>query len=178
MITSHTIDALLERRSVRAYRTEQISDEELSDILLTARYAPSAMGQQARHMTVIQNKKLLHEIAATTQNIFKETGRSFDPERTPFYNAPTVIVFSAPKDAKHGQEDVACAMMNLMTAAHAYGLGTCYIASAVGISAPEILEQLHLPQGYFPVACVTVGYPAELPSAAAPRREDDINYIM
>jgi nitroreductase len=65
-----------------------------------------------------------------------------------------------------------------LTAAHAYGLGTCYVASAAGIGAPEIIEQLQLPEGYFPVACVTVGYPSEMPSAAAPRRENDINYIL
>ena len=178
MITNHTIDALLERRSVRAYRSEQISDEELSDVLLTARYAPSSMDQQARHMTVIQNKKLLNDVLAATQKIFEQTGGGFAPGHTPFYNAPTVIVFSAPKSARFGHEDVACAIMNLMTAAHAYGLATCYIGSAVGFGAPEIMEQLHLPQGYIPLGCVTVGYPLEMPPAAAPRRENDINYIM
>lgn len=178
MITNHTIDALLERRSVRAYRAEQISDEELSDILLTARYAPSSMGQQARHITVIQNKKLLNDIIAETKKIGEQNGRTFAPDYTPFYNAPTVIAFSAPQVAKYGREDVACAIMNLMTAAHAYGLGTCYIGSATGLGAPEIVEQLHLPAGYVPFGCVTVGYPLNMPPAAAPRREDDINYIM
>lgn len=178
MINNHTIDALLERRSVRAYRLEQISDEELSDILLAAKYAPSSMGRQARYMTVIQNKKLLNEIVATTQKIFEQTGGGFAPGHTPFYNAPTVIVFSAPKDANFGHEDVACAIMNLMTAAHAYGLGTCYIGSAVGLGTDAVIEQLCLPQGYVPLGCVTVGYPLDMPPAPAPRREDDINYIM
>lgn len=178
MITNHTMDALLERRSVRAYRPEQISDEELSDILLAAKYAPSSMGQQARHMTVIQNKKLLDEIIAANQKITERAGKHSAPGYTPFYDAPTVIVFSAPKDAKHGLEDVACAIMNLMIAAHVYDLGTCYIGSAVGVGAPEILEQLNLPQGYFPVGCVTVGYALEMPPVPAPRRKDDINYIM
>lgn len=177
MISNHIMDALLERRSVRSYRSEQISEEELSDILLAAKFAPSAMGQQARHMTVIQDKKLLDEIVAATEKIFEQTGGKFVPGHTPFYNAPTVIVFSAPKEAKFGHEDAACAIMNLMTAAYAYGLGTCYIGSAVGLGSPEIMEQLGLPENYVPLGCVTVGYAKENPAAPAPRREDDINYI-
>ena len=53
MILNHTVEALMERRSIRSYRSEQISEEELTDVLKAGKYAPSAMGRQARHFTVI-----------------------------------------------------------------------------------------------------------------------------
>ena len=179
MILNHTIEALMERRSVREYRAEQISDEELSDILVAAKFAPSSYGNQERHMTVIQNKKFLEEIVKATERENERTGKQFAPGHRPFYNAPTVIVFSAPENSEYAHEDVAFAGLNLMTAAFVYGLGTCYIGSlASGLRAPEIMRQLDLPEGYVPIGCVAVGYASEHPPEAKPRREDDVNYIL
>ena len=95
MILNHTVEALMERRSIRSYRSEQVSEEELTDILKTGKYAPSAMGRQARHFTVIQNKALLADIRAAMQ----------DATDDPFYGAPTVIVLSAPADARFAPEE-------------------------------------------------------------------------
>jgi Nitroreductase len=174
MTSNRTIEALLDRRSVRAYRPEQISEEELSDILYAAKYAPSTMGLQARHFTVIQNKTLLSEIVTAT----KENGGGFVPGHIPFYDAPTVIVLSAPESAKYNREDAACAVMNIMVAAHAYGLGTCYICSVLpGLCDGEIMPRLKLPEGYVPFGCVALGYPKENAPAPKERREGDISYV-
>ena len=62
MLTNDVIDGLLARRSVRSYQPDLISDEELDSLLTAARYAPSAMGRQERHFTVVTNKTLLKEI--------------------------------------------------------------------------------------------------------------------
>ncbi len=174
MILNHTIEALLDRRSIRAYRPEQISEEELTDMLQTARYAPSAMGSQARHFTVIQNKKLIADIVTATE----KNGGTFSSGHIPFYNAPTVIVLSAPESAGFGRENVACAIMSLMLAAHAYGLGTCYICSVLcGLRDEEIMKRLKLPEGHIPLGCISVGYPLEHAPAPKERRTDDTNYI-
>lgn len=174
MILNHTIEALLDRRAIRAYRPEQISEEELTDMLQTARFAPSAMGLQARHFTVIQNKQLIADIVAAT----KKNGGTFVPGHIPFYNAPTVIVLSAPESSKYGREDVACAIMSLMLAAHAYGLGTCYICSVLcGLCDEDIMKRLKLPDRHIPLGCISVGYPLEHAPAPKERRADDTNYI-
>lgn len=174
MILNHTIEALLDRRSIRAYRSEQISEEELTDILQTARFAPSAMGLQARHFTVIQNKQLIADIVtAATKN-----GAKYAPGHIPFYNAPTIIVISAPQSAKYGREDAACAIMSLMLAAHAYNLGSCYICSVLdGLRDEEIMKRLKVPDDYIPLGCIAVGYPSEHAPAPKERRTDDTNYI-
>ncbi len=174
MILNHAIEALLDRRSVRTYRSEQISEEELTDILKTAKFAPSAMGLQARHFTVIQNKQLIADIVDTAV----KCGAQFSPGHTPFYNAPTVIVLSAPQSAKYGREDSACAIMNLMLSAHSYGLGTCYICSVLdGLRDKDIIKRLKLPEDYIPFGCISVGYPSEHAPAPKERRTDDISYI-
>ena len=72
MILNHTVEALMERRSIRSYRSEQISEEELTDVLKAGKYAPSAMGRQARHFTVIQNKGLLSDICAAMQGAIED----------------------------------------------------------------------------------------------------------
>lgn len=173
MSQNRVMETLLERRSVRAYRSEQISEEELTDILHAAKYAPTARGLQARHFTVIQNKQFIAEIVSAA------TGNSVNDGDSPFYNAPTVIVLSAPQDAKYGREDCACAIMNIMLAAQALGLGTCYICSVLnGLRDAGILSRLKLPQGYIPFGSVAVGYPKEHAPAPKERRMDDISYIQ
>lgn len=174
MILNHTIEALLDRRTIRTYRSEQISEEELFDILNAAKYAPSAMGMQGRHFTVIQNKQLLSDIVAATE----KNGGQFAPGHVPFYNAPTVIVLSAPEEAKFNREDATCAVMNILLAAHAYGLGTCYICSVIsGLRDGEIMPRLKLPAGYLPFGCVALGYPKEHAPEPKERRSDDISYV-
>ena len=168
MILNHTVEALMERRSIRSYRSEQVSEEELTDILKTGKYAPSAMDRQARHFTVIQNKALLADIRAAMQ----------DATDDPFYGAPTVIVLSAPADARFAPEDTSCAIMNLMLAAHSYGLGTCFIGCVRDVlRTPAIQSRLKLPEGYIPYSCITLGYPKEHADAPAPRRTDDVSYV-
>lgn len=174
MILNHTIEALLDRRTIRAFRTEQISEEELTDILQAARFAPSSMGMQARHFTVVQDKKLIADMVSATV----KSGGKFVPGHTPFYNAPTVIILSAPEQSKYNREDAACAIMNVMLAAHAYNLGTCYICSVLlGLRDKDIRKRLRLPENYIPLGCVALGYPAENAPAPKERRTDDVNYI-
>lgn len=178
MIMNRTMESLLDRRSVRSFRSEQISEEELSDILVAARFAPSSRGSQLRHMTVIQNKKLLADIADATVKI-RQSDPAFKPEPdySPFHHAPTVIVFSAPKDSKWAHEDTAAAIMNTMLAAHSFNIGTCWIGSASGLFDPGIASRLGLPENYVPISALAVGYAAEKAAEPADRREGDINYI-
>ena len=171
------IDSLLARRSIRAYREEQIPEDVLQTLLRVAKHAPSAMGEQARHFTVVQDPDIIRQMTKATLEQFAKLGREPMRPNMPFYLAPTVLVLSAPKEAAWGHADVACAIMNFMQAAQAYGIGTCYIGAALGIHRPEIQKLLQIPQGYEPLACVTAGYAAEEPAPSKPRREDDVTYL-
>lgn len=173
MIENPVVGTILERRSIRDYRPDQISEEELTGILTAARYAPSAMGEQRRHFTVIQDKRLMQDIVEATQRLIG----NFHAGHVPFFGAPTIVVLSAP-DWKYAHEDTACSLMNLMLAAHSIGIGSCFIGSVTpGLCEKTILPRLELPEGYMPYACATLGYAAQAAPAPIPRREDDVNYI-
>ena len=80
-----TLEDLRTRRSCRAFKPEQIKDEELDAILEAGTYAPSGMGQQASMIVVIQDKELI-------QKISKMNARVMDADVDPFYGAPTLLV--------------------------------------------------------------------------------------
>lgn len=164
MLTNAVIQEILSRRSVRSYQPELISEEEMESLITAAQYAPSAMGRQDRHFTVVTNAELLDEIQ-------KATGRES------FYNAPAAVIVSVPPENAYGLEDAACAIMNLMTAAHSMGISTCYIGSATGTKKPEIMRKLQIPEGYVPAASVIIGYAKEAPDEPAPRRADSVTWI-
>lgn len=168
------LELLLERRTVRSYEDRKIPQETLDKILNAARYAPSAMGLQGRHFTVIENRELMNKIVeATVQN-----GGKFVPGHVPFYNAPAVVVVSAPEAFPLNREDAACAVMNLMLAAKALELDSCYICSVLpGLCDAKIKESLRLPANYVPFGSVCLGYAkGEIPQPK-PRRADDITYL-
>ena len=150
---------LIERRSVKSYiPNKQVPEEILQAVLTAGQYAPSSMNQQNRFFTVIQDAGFIKEISDKTLQMMKDGG--FTPTRP-----------------KLGREDVACSIMNMLHAAHSYGLGSCYIGIALGIFDSDIQKKFQLPDGYEPVACVALGYEQDAPAPAKPRRTDNICYI-
>ncbi len=169
-----SFEMLLKRRAIRSFRTEAVPSQILEKILLAARYAPSALGLQNRHFTVVENKSLMADIVTATER----HGGKFVPGHIPFYNAPDVVVLSAPADFQYNREDIGLAAQNLMLAAYALGLGSCFIGSVQpGLRDPEILKRLQLPQNYLPFAGISVGYPAGEAPEPKERRTDDVNWI-
>ena len=93
-----TIDDLKTRRSCRAYKSEQISSDELKLVLEAGEYAPTGMGMQSPIMVVVQDKptiKLLSDINAEIMGVNKD----------PFYGAPTVVVVLADTNRPTWVED-------------------------------------------------------------------------
>ena len=88
---SEALGNLLERRSIRAYKPEQISEDELQSVLKAGLYAPSAMNRQPTAMLVVQDKDT---IALLSKLNAKVMGKDIDP----FYGAPTVIVVLADRN--------------------------------------------------------------------------------
>ena len=135
------------------------------------------MGEQARHFTVVQDPDIIRQMYRSDPRAICQAGQGADAPEYAVLSCPHGIGPSAPKEAAWGHADVACAIMNFMQAAQAYGIGTCYIGAALGIHRPEIQKLLQIPQGYEPLACVTAGYAAEEPAPSQPRREDDVTYL-
>ena len=115
---------LLTRRSVRKYKKEQITDAELGAVLEAGTYAPTARGTQSPLIVAVQNAE---DIAVMSRMNAAIWGReNFDP----FFGAPTVIVVLAEAGNVNGVQDASLVMGNLLNAAHAMGMGSCWINRA------------------------------------------------
>jgi nitroreductase len=167
-------DMLLKRRTIRAFRPEMIPDDIMNKIITAGKYAPSAMGQQNRHFTVIKDQTLLNDVVKATE----KAGGEFVPGHTPFYSAPAVIILSAPASFKFNREDCACAIQNMMLAACSFGIGSCYICAVLpGLRDSSIMDRLKLPANYVPYGSVSFGYPAASAPEAKARRTDDVTFL-
>ena len=168
------LKVLKERRSIRSFKPEQITDEELNAVLETGTYAANSNGSQAPVIIAIQNPKLVKQIDEMSEKIVDPTG-AFHP----YYGAPTIIFVLAPEDGVAPVEDGSLAAGNMLNAAYAAGLGSCWIHRSKDIFSSEkgkvLLKQLSLPENLMGVASIALGYAnGELPKTA-PRKE---NYIL
>lgn len=121
---NETLRVLKERRSIRKYKKEQISDEQLNQILEAGMYAPSGMGAQSAIMVVVQDEKLIKKLSKLNAKFTK------DPDGDPFYGAPTVIIVLADSTRHTYIEDGSLVMGNLMNAAYSLGVDSCWIHRA------------------------------------------------
>lgn len=165
------IRSLKERRSVRAYREEQVREEELRQILEAATYAPSGMGKQSAVMVVVQDKETIAKLSRLNAAVM---GAEIDP----FYGAPTVVVVLADRSSFTWKEDGCLVMGNLMNAAYAVGVDSCWIHRAKEVFEGEegqaLLKQWGIEGDYVGVGHCILGYRAgDLPEAK-PRKA---NYI-
>ena len=171
---NETIKNLVERRSCRNYKSEQIKDEELSEILKAGEYAPTGMGMQSPKMIVLQNKEIIQRLSKLNAKVM---GRDIDP----FYSAPTVIVVLADKTKYTYIEDGSLVLGNLMNAAHSLGIGSCWIHRAKEEFATEegkeLLKKWNISDNYVGIGHCILGYPSEKLQEPKPRKEDYITII-
>ncbi|WP_303997964.1 nitroreductase [Megamonas hypermegale] len=163
------IKAMLERRSCRKYKPEQIKDEDLQQILEAGKYAATGHGWQSPKMVVIQNPEIIAKLSKWNAQIM---GVKSDP----FYGAPTVILVLADATKPTAVQDGSLVMGNLMLAAHSLGLGSCWINRAKEEFATEegkvLLKQWGIEGDYIGVGHCVLGYPDGNLPKAAPRKDD------
>ena len=168
---NEVIVALKTRRSVRSYKPDQITDDELRTVLEAGTWAPTAMGYQDPWIVAVQNPELLKKISRMNAAVW---GRDIDP----FYGAPTyVLVFASdPAQWKNGVPDGSLVLGNMMNAAHAIGLGSCWINREREMFATEegkaLMQELGLPDGLIGIGALALGYPAAPPRDPKPRKEN------
>jgi len=167
-----TIQTLLNRRSVRKFKLDQITDEELNTILETGKYAPSGHNSQSPLFVVIQNKEILKKISKMNAVIRECKG-------DPYYGAPTVIIVLANSETHTPVEDGSLALGNMANAAYALGLGSCWINHEKEMFANEegkaLLREWDIEEKYIGVGALSLGYPeGKLPNTP-PRKK---NYVV
>jgi len=163
--------ALRERRSCRSYKPEQIKDEELRAVLEAGTWAPTGMGRQDPWIVALQNPELLKKIS-------KMNAAFLGVDTDPFYGAPTYVLVSGSDPAvwANSVPDGSLVLGNMMNAAHAIGLGSCWInreremfATAEG---KALMQGFGLPDGLIGIGALALGYPAAPPRDPKPRKEN------
>ena len=166
---NETLKTLKERRSIRKYKKEQISEEELKLILEAGTYAPTGMGAQSPIMVVVQDSQTIKELSKMNAEVMGTTS-------DPFYGAPNVIVVLADKSKRSTYvEDGSLVMGNLMNAAHSLGVDSCWIHRAKEVFASEkgqdLLKKWGLEGDYVGIGHCILGYrDCEYPDAK-PRKK-------
>ena len=163
------LNALYERRSVRKYKSEQISDGELEQILKAGLCAPSAMNRQPAIIIAVQDKGTIARLSKMNAAF------TADPDGDPFYGAPTVVIVLADSTNRNGFADGCLVMGNLMNAAYSIGLGSCWINRAREMfdtaEGRKMLRGWGVEDKYVGVGSCILGY-ADCPHPEAkPRKE-------
>ncbi|WP_207665494.1 nitroreductase family protein [Anaerocolumna xylanovorans] len=175
------------RRSIRSYQTEQIKDEELHEVLEAALLAPSAANVQKWHFAVIQEKDLLDRMVIDIIEAVRNSGNKFltdvvsRPDHHTFYHAPTVVIISGDKSSPYSQNDCSAAAENILIAAESLNIGSCWIGTFLPLFASEKGEEykkkLVIPEDYYPVCAVALGYKAIDNVPTPPRKKDVISFV-
>lgn len=166
---NETIKTLISRRSVRSYNERTIPEETLNEILEAGKYAASGMGRQAAVMVVVRDKDTVKELSKLNAAVM---GTDTDP----FYGANTVVIVFADSTVHTYIEDGSLVMGNLMNAAHALGVESCWIHRAREVFASEAgkayMKKWGLDEKYTGIGNCILGYTDASVPEARPRKED------
>ena len=172
------LEAILTRRSTRNYKPDAVEKEKLEQILAAARQAPSGGNNQTNHFLVIQSPDVLRKLAAMAQEAFagmeitKDTYASLknsvmQSKKGGYvfcYNAPVLVVVANRKGYGNNIADCACAIENMMIAANALDLGSCWINQLKWLNGdPELtayLRSLGMKENERVYGALILGYPA------------------
>ncbi|WP_070000062.1 nitroreductase family protein [Cellulosilyticum sp. I15G10I2] len=183
---NETLKTIKNRRAIRNYHPDQISDSALQEILNAALYAPNAMNRQSWHFTVIQNKSMLDQLAdSIIENVINFNNKALvnmvsSPGYHPFYKAPTIILISGDMANEFIQIEAGTAAQNISLAAESLNIGSCIMTMSNFIFASSkadvIKKSLGIPNGYNPICGVVLGYKAGQVPPVPSRNKEVITY--
>ena len=184
---NETVKTIMERRSIRKYKPQQISDQDLDCIITCGLHAPSARNTQNWHFNVIQNADLISwmneaiikNMPAEFIEIYKERQGGRD-DFSMFYDAPTLVLVSGDANDMYTDSNCAYASQNMCLAAQSLGVASIIIGMARYIfattEADAYAKEFGIPDGYKPLYAICFGY-AGMEAAAPERVEGKVNYI-
>lgn len=153
---TEALEVLKNRRAIRQYKNQQITKEELEAVLEAGTYAPTGVGTQGVQIIAVQSPKYVERVDALNAKIL---GRDVHP----YYGAPTIVLVMETADCKTHTFDGSAACMNMLNAAYAVGLGSCWIHRCEQMfetqEGKELLKEWGLPEDLKGVASFSLGYP-------------------
>lgn len=185
-----TMEAIRSRKSVRSYTGEAVAAEDVRAVAQAGNMAAGTPMAGKVYLGVITNKELLLQVSAATKRVMGASGvpmlekmaanDAFDP----MYGAPVAVVVSTdpaadPNSQAMATMNAACAGENMLVAATALGLGSCFLMTpAMAFAVPEIRAAAKVPEGA-QVQCVIVfGHTDDTePHKAYPEEPENVFYV-
>ena len=172
-----TMEDLMTRRSIRSYTDEMPPMEVIEEICKAGTYAPTGMNKQSPIIIAVTNREVRDKLSRLNAAVFGK-----DNDMDPFYGAPVVLVVLADRATSYTWlEDGSLVMGNLLNAAHAKGLGSCWIHRAKEVFETEegkaILADLGIEGDYVGVGNCILGYVKGDYPQARPRKENYVYWI-
>jgi nitroreductase len=162
-------DAILTRRSIRKYTSQKIDQDLVDKIIKAGMYAPSAVNKQPWHFIVFTDRKSMKEI----MNVHQSSAMLAE--------AQTAILICYDENLQHddgyGAVDCSNATQNMLLAAHALGIGACWIGIYPRQNRMEALHTIFgLPQHVKAFAVIALGYPDEKKQVAQRYKPERIHF--
>ena len=183
-------ELLKKRRSIRDFQDRTVPIGTLEEIIEESCLAPSSGNRQAWRFVIIHDKRMLRRISdECKRNILIEIesdpeaymsryrGVMANGEHNIFYNAPCLVLVVGPKDNHTLQIDCTLVAFQIMLAAVARGLGTCWIGAGIYLKDPRLLDEICMTEEHRIVAPIVLGYPERIP-APAPRKPPRILKVV
>lgn len=184
---NETLNNIRNRRSTRVFLPQQLKNEELQAIIDAGIYAPSATNKQPWHFTVVQNKEIIDRLNHDFKEMAKKSDNAYvkkvgeNEKFHVFYNSPTVILISGDASNNYAAVDCAAATENMLIAAEAMGIGSCWIGFIAYLlnseEGKEYIKELGIPEGYKQIHAIALGYKKFNLTKAPERKEGTVNYV-
>lgn len=171
-----TIKDMIERRSIRKFRADEVPQALIDEVIEAGLYAASGKGRQSPIIVAVTNPDLRTQISRDNCRI-----GGWQEGHDPFYGAPVILMVLAPKVVPTAVEDGSLVLGNLMLAGHALGLGTIWINRAKeAFEEPyykDLLKKIGIEGEYIGVGHCALGYrDGDLPKPPA-RRANRVYYV-
>ena len=190
MASNPVIDCIYARRSVRSYSVKPVKEEDVKEIIKAGFHAPNGLNLQKLRFCVVTNKALLKEFSDRGKKLYlnymREIGFSSsflegelnNPNYNLFYDAPlAVFIFAAPGILASGT-DSSMAAENMLLAATALGLGSCYIGMAVRLDKDkDFMDEMNVPRDHVMKGAIVLGYTKNDPGPSQRAKPQILSWI-
>lgn len=178
------LEAILTRRSTRKFKDTDLEKELIEKVIEAGRYAPSGSNSQSTHFIVITDKSVLSELTEivkqefagmeVTEDTYVSLKHSINAAKTGnymfYYDAPVLIVTANRKGYGNAIADSACALENMMIAANALDLGSCWINQLHWLDESNVIRSFLQEKGLKEDETITGGLILGYPDSNLPNR--------
>ena len=167
---NEVINAMLRRRSCRSFKPDTVPQELIEQVVEAGLFAASGGGRQGTVIVAVSDKE--------TRDMLSRLNSKYDDKKRPdpFYGAPVILAVLSDKSTNPTfMEDGSLAIGNMLLAAHALGLGSCWIHRAKPVfedeEAKALLKKLGLEGDYVGIGHCALGYAKEADERIPARKE-------